>query len=551
MTMNQPQGAFRFRKNEPIGEPAAELDDRFLMDCFEDTGDLSHLKETDRPRSIVLGRTGSGKTALLIKVTDGQTTSTENAAWIKLEDLALQYLSGCTILKFLDQLDVNLDKFFKLLWRHIIVIELVKLKWPVQNEQDKKTFIERIMNLFSNDKKKEKSLKYFIDWSGSFFETTEYRIKELTNKLESSVEAKFGAKVSSLEANLGGKEAISAEEKMELVSRAQKVVNDIQIAQLNEVFEILAEDVFPTPQPPYYVLIDRLDESWVDDTVRYRLIRDLIETVKEFARVPGVKVIVALRQDLIDRVFLQTRDPGTQREKFESLFLRLEWTEGHLLGVLDKRVNQLVRRRYTGGSVGWKDLLPSHIDGQNTGAYLIERTLYRPRDLIVFFNKCIEKADGESRITQSTLKAAESEYSQARIEALYDEWDADYPDLSGFVKLLKSKPPTFRFGAITPAEVEAYCLEYSVGEVARPADLSKLARTVAEGELAPLHFMRRAVSIFYRVGLVGLKIDRSEPVHWSFRRGAAIQQSDISDDTSISICPAFYRCLTVNDRRKK
>lgn len=194
--------------------------------------------------------------------------------------------------------------------------------------------------------------------------------------------------------------------------------------------------------------------------------------------------------------------------------------------------------------------MPSHVDGQETGEYLVERTLYRPRDIIVFFNKCIEKSHSEPRVSLANLKAAESDYSQARIHAIFDEWRDDYPDLKEFVKLLKGKATTFRFGLLDATDVATYCLDYSVGEITKPGSLSVWAKKVAENDLDPMLFMRRAVCIFYRVGLVGIKTDKSEPIHWSFRRGATIQPSDISDDSSVSICPAFFRALAVNVRRR-
>jgi len=57
--------AFIFKKLDSVGAAAAEEDKRFLKACFVDTGDLDVLRDCADPRRIVLGRTGSGKTALL------------------------------------------------------------------------------------------------------------------------------------------------------------------------------------------------------------------------------------------------------------------------------------------------------------------------------------------------------------------------------------------------------------------------------------------------------------------------------------------------------
>lgn len=57
---------FRFRRHAVIGNPDAEADGSFLEDCFLDaSGRLQLLRDVADQRSILSGRTGAGKTALL------------------------------------------------------------------------------------------------------------------------------------------------------------------------------------------------------------------------------------------------------------------------------------------------------------------------------------------------------------------------------------------------------------------------------------------------------------------------------------------------------
>jgi hypothetical protein len=95
------------------------------------------------------------------------------------------------------------------------------------------------------------------------------------------------------------------------------------------------DDVLLTdPQKKYYLTIDKLDDEWVEDQLRFRLIRALIETSLDFARVKNVKIIVALRNDLLDRVFRFTRDAGFQEEKFRTSMLQVSWTKEKLTEIL-------------------------------------------------------------------------------------------------------------------------------------------------------------------------------------------------------------------------
>jgi len=140
---------FTFKRQETIGAEGAEQDQQFLSSCFVHTGDLDILKDTNNPKSIVLGRTGAGKTALLINLKDRQ----DHVSWLEPDQLALQYLANSTILRYLEDLGVKLDIFYRLLWRHIFAVELIKLKYQVRNLNEQSSFIERMRNLFFGDRR--------------------------------------------------------------------------------------------------------------------------------------------------------------------------------------------------------------------------------------------------------------------------------------------------------------------------------------------------------------------------------------------------------------
>jgi hypothetical protein len=146
-------------------------------------------------------------------------------------------------------------------------------------------------------------------------------------------------------------------------------VNEVQIRELSDVIEMLA-DILNDQMKRYYVTIDRLDENWIEDQLRYRLIRALIETSRDFRKVRNAKIIIALRFDLVDRVFRLTRDAGFQEEKYETLFLDIVWSSQQLVDVLDTRIDYLVKQRYTDQVVTHKDLLPRSTGGKPTIEYM-------------------------------------------------------------------------------------------------------------------------------------------------------------------------------------
>lgn len=218
--------------------------------------------------------------------------------------------------------------------------------------------------------------------------------------------------------------------------------------------------------------------------------------------------------------------------------------------LLDLRVHRLVRRRYTKQLVGWKDLLPAQVDGVAVDKYVVERTMYRPRDVVVFFNCCIEQAIESPEISPKKFRSAEAEYSRLRFRSLADEWYGDYPNLLRFVESLKKKPPSFTVADIGIAELEDQCLGLVADAEAPDGELKRCATKVVAGELDGARMRVRLVKVWYEVGLVGLKTETFGSTSWSFRDRYVMPEAEIADTTRVEIAPIFYRVLGVKPHRK-
>lgn len=545
MAKSPNRSQFQFRKPDRIGAEAAEADTDYLADCFIDAGYLHVLQDCDRPERIVVGRTGAGKTALLLKLQNAE----ERLAFLEPEALSLQYLSNSTIIQYLTNAGVNLDIFYRLLWRHIFAVELIRLRYNIDSDEAQRSYLQRIRDIFTTtSKRRERAMKYFVEWGQRFWVDTEVRISEITKELEHRLEVEAGIKIPCAKAVATGTSVATSTQRDEILHRAQSVVDTIQLAELSEVIQILHEDLLNDPQARCYIVIDRLDENWVDDKIRYRLIRALVETIKDFSRIKSAKIIIALRRDLIDRVVRLTRDAGFQEEKYESLYLRLEWSKKDLLNILDKRVDKLVRSRYTSSRVSYVNILPESIDGQTRDDFLVDRTLYRPRDIIVFFNACIQQAVDHPKITATMLKKAEAEYSERRFQSLGDEWLSDYPYLLTLARILRGMPPSFLVRDMTDAMIEEACLEVAISDPGPLDQLHASCAAVADGTASANTLRTSIAAVFYHVGLVGLKLETHTSFYWSFRRDTRVQSAEISDSTSVRINPTFFRILGTRQR---
>lgn len=536
---------FKFRRHDTVGAEGAEDDGDYLSTCFVDTGDLTVLRDVGAAPRIVVGRTGVGKSALLLELARRE----QYVSQVDPERLALNYLANSTILRRLSEIGVKLDIFYRLLWRHVLAVELIRLKYRLRTEDDQRSFLDRIRERFAKDKKKEEALQYLVQYGEHFWEDAEYRVHEVTTRLEQDVRAALKGKSAMLDAEIGQTVAQSDEERREIVHRLQEVVNATQIQKLSRVIDVLADEVFGDTHQRYYVTIDKLDEPWVEDQVRYRLIRALIETARELRKIESAKIVIALRRDLIERVFRDTRDAGFQEEKYQPLILRLYWGKKQLLNVIDRRINHLVARQYTKEPVSWIDVFPARIGKQDTGDYLVDRTMYRPRDIIQFVNCCIQGSVDRPDVTVGIIRSAETTYSTLRFRSLGDEWVAEQPNLLVFASMLKRRPPTFAVSDIVQADLDAILAAGRQRLEDLPECLLKRwSIAVYGGELDFEEFRRRLAKVFYATGLVGVRPDVGDPISWSYLEKDLVREASLSAESRLSINPMFYRVLATQDR---
>lgn len=530
---------FRFKRNARIGEAAAELDDEFLFQSFVDVGDYDELRNTKSARRIVIGRTGSGKTALLRFLMHQE----EHVVEIDPEHLSLNFIANNTIIRFFEELGVKLDLFYSLLWKHVLAVELIKSKYQLTTEEKTRSWIHSVLdNLKKRDAAKERALSYLRDWGDKFWIETESRVKELTTKLAGELKAEMGIDGIVGDIGVSAAASLSEEQKREIVYRGQKIVNGVQIRELADVVRFLDEEVFTDDQKPYFITIDKLDENWVDDELRYKLIRALIESIRAFQKIGNVKVIVALRHDLLQKVFAETADAGFQAEKFEALMLRLRWSAKQIENLLDTRVGVLVRQQYTSRPVRMRELFPEKIGRTMFIDYFLQRTALRPRDAILFVNDCISRAEAAGQVKVQNVYDAETEYSQHRKDSLIYEWKRLYPSLDRTIQVLERLPVEFRISSLDKAAVDAL-----IEDLAALQEESDPCVRAAIGYLNSPSGSKHGVvaeifKVFYEVGLVGLRFEGGSGSTWA-QNGVIVSVGQIKPNTKAQVHPMFYQAL--------
>ncbi len=535
-------GDFVFRSSDVIGFADASTD-TYLSDCFVETDNYVSLRNMDDPRSIVLGRTGAGKTALLRHLWE----KNDRVIQVKPEALALAHISNSTILSGLSELGVKLDIFFRLLWRHVFVVEIIRAAFSINTEERKKSFLEKIRQYFGGEKKNHAgALEYLEKWSGTFWKDTDYRVRELTTRLESDLQSSIEASLPGLKLGGGAAQKLEESQRIEVIQRAQEVVNRVQIRELSEVMDMLAA-ALEEEDKSYFIVVDRLDENWVEDGLRYLLVRALVETVRDFAKIKRAKLIVVLRRDLIDRVFRKTRDAGFQEEKYRAHYLPVMWSKDSLVSLLDARLSKLARSRGK-KAISAREVMGEKIDGELALDYIVDRTMLRPRDAITFVNLAIQRSEGRPRFSAQAIREAEGDYSRDRLRSIADEWFPDYPNLLRAAEFLKKRTPSFALGDLL-GEVGDFCCNWQIYGFDHVDDLSNETERVVNAATSAEDWLKKTIYTLYVTGIVGLKIETYDGVCWAFHDARTVSLVELRADTRVTIHKALWRVWGIQESR--
>ena len=110
---------YKFRSDDTIGNLDAESDS-FLSSCFLESNIYKILADfennADFTKRIIVGRTGSGKTALLKKIKEDQRIKKTNE--IEAESTVFEHIKNNVFISQLTDEKIDLRVFYKSLWVH-------------------------------------------------------------------------------------------------------------------------------------------------------------------------------------------------------------------------------------------------------------------------------------------------------------------------------------------------------------------------------------------------------------------------------------------------
>lgn len=544
--LKEPLNPIVIKRGVGIGTGNAESDDEFLFDCFVDYPPVEPCLRTASPAMIISGRTGAGKTAILRHIE----SVAEYHVTVDPYQMAMGYVANSDSLRFLRAIGADLDLFFQVLWKHVLCIEFIRLRWQIENTQKSQSIFQRLADRFNRDERKSKALAYLQEWQGKFWITMDQNIKEVTETIEKKLHAEIGAEIEKFKAGGQYDKRISNERKSEIVARTRKIISSDQLSELHGVIEMLSVAENGDQMKAFYILIDQLDERWVDDSVRFRMIKGLMESLKSFRKIQNLKILVALRTDVLERVVQETSDISFQREKFEDNTVKLFWMAKELKTLVEKRITSLFKRQYTDKSVVYSDVFPDKVGAKDSFDWILERTLLRPRDVIAFVNECFEVASGNSTVSVTNMRKAEGEYSRKRKDALLQEWLSSFPTLSELMDFVSSaRKPGFSLSdhGIDEA-IDDMALNIAGKDKIFYDPMHEICSSYMNGgKKSRGDVMQEAVSILYRVGVIGVKISDKDHFVYSHSDQPIISASVVTKACKVKVHPMLQAAFHLHD----
>ena len=539
---------FRFSPGMGFGMAAAEQDS-LLSECFFPTSFYQIVRNIKDPRSGLIGRSGSGKTAILERLQSDKFRTVS----VKPEELAFRYLGNSDLIQALRDSGVNLDFFYKLLWRHVFVVEILKHRFPEDARQTGLVWqlIERIQRSVKPDQARERAIKYLDDWGATVLQEPQERVQEIHQTFERRLKSTLGVDgpwrtVFGLAAGLEG-EVVEKTVIEERVRTAQNLVSQIQVQDLNAVRDYIGTDIIDDPQNPCFVLIDDLDRFWVEEPVLYELIRAMLLEIYDWSRVPNVKIVYALRDNVLHRLERDFQSPAYQREKLADQQIRLRWTRYELIELANMRLAWLAGKSGDSNAPRLDGLLPKKRNDRPSGIdYLLDRTLNRPRDVIDFLNHASQLAVGKKGFPWGILHEAEQPYSYGRLAALFDEWSQNYAGLDLLArKMLQDRKARFPISDWDEEVLLDLFTDHRVNErlwLQRQYDAFNTMYQ-ADAVKAVRYFTSLFTSVMFEVGLIGIKNLPGNANLYSSSHRPILPPEQVTNEAEVIIHPMFYSAL--------
>lgn len=210
------------------------------------------------------------------------------------------------------------------------------------------------------------------------------------------------------------------------------------------------------------VFVDELDRGWDASEDAQGFVAGLFQAcISINNRHPHLSISMSLRQELYDSIPTLYEDA----QKYRDLIEVLAWDEPQLLELSASRIRHSVPDLAEASNAeAWSSVFAETLEYRQNKSfnYIVDRTLYRPREMIQFCTQCIERKQrmhADYPINYSVVSEAEQVYSEERARDLASEYRFQYPGLLGIFDVFRGGVHVFDRDVL-----EEICLEIATGE---------------------------------------------------------------------------------------
>lgn len=387
--------------------------DELLIKCFQNHESLSEIEDFNK--FIVLGRKGTGKTAIFKKVLNVRDYKTFSFGHT-FSDYPWHYHDK--------QVKIGVPDFDKFThsWKYLILLSLSKI----------------LLNQDQSLPYNEQSLEHLAKIESFIVDTYGTRDPDVTQIFTPSKKLKI---LQNFKIDLGILEGQITPEGIPM-ENLPVIVQEVNLNLVQFIIESL------NPANRYYILFDQLDLGFDPTNPDYncRVIGLLLaaKEINHFAKENGKKlsIIVFLRDDIYNALKFEDKNKLTQSA---STFIEWDISGSHTLkDLIEKRFTELLRESPE-EQVKWEDVFDETqlmTGKQSKYNYITDRTFLRPRDAIQFCNEIItahhhnsEKAD---LISNKEINDAKIAYSEYFLNELDDEIHKHIPKYENMLEVIKS-----------------------------------------------------------------------------------------------------------------
>lgn len=389
-----------------LGQSAAENEFQDLSRYYIEIDEYQRAKRGEV--QVVTGRKGSGKTALFGRLRD-HLRADKRRIILDLKPEGYQLLEFMEVLRGLAQ--ASREHVVSAFWEYLLLLEIANKL--IQKDRTVHVFNHKVADHYRRLETEYLHGEYSAD--GDFAE----RMMTLTNRIAADYRVAFDG--------VDDPGILAQARLTELIYKHD--IGNLRaclIAYLQE-----KEDV--------WILFDNLDKGWpangvrADDLVVVRGLLDALNKVGKALQRESIpcRGLVFIRNDVYELLLDSMPDRGKIARA------NLDWTDPNLLRELLRR--RLVANASVSGDPGfeqiWARLCESHIDGEETSQYLIERSLMRPRGLLDLVNHCRSHGANlrHDKITVADIRHGEEAYSTELVQTIDYEIRDVFPAADGIM----------------------------------------------------------------------------------------------------------------------